>query len=45
MNGIRISSYSREHGTGPVTRAAAGSTVEPSEFAGRLPGRREESDA
>jgi len=45
MYGIRISSFRREAGTEPVTRAVPGPSVELAEFAGRLPGRREEPDA
>ena len=45
MNGIPISKHGPEHDIKPVTPGVAGSTVEPAEIVGRVPGRWEESDA
>lgn len=45
MNGIQFFKHAPEHDIKPVTLGVAGSTVGPSEIAGRAPGRREEPDA
>lgn len=45
MNGIQFSKHGPEQDIKPVTLGVAGSTVDPSEIAGRAAERREEPDA